>query len=162
MTIVGNSLLDRLARQDRAFACKVRDALRDAFHSAGLRLPSLAVERTVTGAHLVQLGGVSPEVASELATLVWTGAPYVRAARGGEFAGTAGAVWPCERGELLIDAATGRLGEFSHVGDGGELLLLPAGGDGVPWPAERSRVRHPAFADLVRAGIVRPVRRSAN
>ncbi|WP_033216375.1 hypothetical protein [Kitasatospora phosalacinea] len=172
---MGNSLLDRLERQDRAFAHKVRDAVREALRSAGLKLPSLAVERTVTGGYLVQLGGVTPEVASELATLVWTGAPYVHAVRGGEFTGTSRIELPYEQGELLVDTVTGRVGEFSRVTEQGELLLLPVGkgggengggvgngGGGEPWPVDRCGVRHPAFADLVRAGITRPARRSAN
>ncbi|MEV7217564.1 hypothetical protein AB0O31_31275 [Kitasatospora cineracea] len=144
---MGNSLLDRLERQDRAFAYKVRDAVRDALGSAGLRLPSLGVERSITGAHLVQLGGVGPEVASELATLVWAGAPYVRAVRGGEFAEIAGGVRAYGRGELLVDTGTGRLGGFSHVDGWGALVLVPAGG-GVPWAVGRGAVRRATCADL--------------
>ncbi|QKW22435.1 hypothetical protein HUT16_28160 [Kitasatospora sp. NA04385] len=160
---MGNSLLDRLDRSERAFAYKVRDAVRDAFNSAGLRLPSLAVEKTATGAYLVQLGGVAPYVAGELATLVWTGAPYVHAVRGGEFTGAAGVERLYEYGELLFDTATGRIGELSRVTEQGELLLRPVGPDGgEPWPVGRGGVRHPAFADLVRAGIVRPAGRPSS
>ncbi|MEU3495948.1 hypothetical protein ABZ747_20950 [Kitasatospora cineracea] len=101
----------------------MRDGLRDALGSAGLRLPSLTVERSVTGAHLVQLGGVAPEVGSELATLVWAGAPYVRAVRGGEIAGAV--------------RAYGR----------GALVLVPADG-GAPWSVGRGAVRPPTRADL--------------
>ncbi|MFI1520936.1 hypothetical protein [Kitasatospora cineracea] len=144
---MGNSLLDRLERQDRAFAHKVRDGLRDALGSAGLRLPSLGVERSVTGAHLVQLGGVAPEVASELATLVWAGAPYVRAVRGGEFAEIAEALRAYGQGELLVDTGTGRLGGFSHVDGRGALVLVPADG-GAPWSVGRGAVRHATCADL--------------
>ncbi len=144
---MGNSLLDRLERQDRAFAYKVRDAVRDALEAAGLRLPSLGVERSVTGAHLVQLGGVAPEVAGELATLVWAGAPYVRAVRGGEFTGSAQVLGAYGPGELLVDTETGRLGGFSHVDGRGALVLVPAEG-GAPWSVGRGAVRHPTRADL--------------
>ncbi|MFD0563818.1 hypothetical protein ACFQ2M_18725 [Kitasatospora saccharophila] len=155
MTAMANSLLDRLERQDRAFARKVCDGLREALDAAGLRLPSLGVERAATGAHLVQLGGVAPGLASELATLVWTGAPYVRAVRGGEFGGGHPLLWSPEPGELLVDAVSGRLGEFSHLDGRGELVLLPGDG-GAPWAVGRCAVRHPTRADLLRAAPVRP------
>ncbi|MFJ5881191.1 hypothetical protein [Kitasatospora cineracea] len=150
MTAMANSLLDQLARQDRAFARKVCDGLREALEAAGLKLPSLAVERAATGAHLVQLGGVTPDVASELATLIWTGTPYVRAVRGGEFSSAHPLRWSPEPGELLVEAATGRLGEFSHSDEHGELVLVPADG-GAPWPVGRCAVRHPTRTDLARA-----------
>ncbi|MFK0194163.1 hypothetical protein [Kitasatospora sp. NPDC090308] len=155
MTAVANSLLDRLDRQDRAFGRKVCDGLREALDSAGVKLPSLAVERAATGMYLVQLGGVTPDVAGELATLIWTGAPYVRAVRSGGLGGDVSMLWSPERGELLIDAATGRLGEFSHADERGDLVLVPADG-GEPWSVGRCAVRHPTRADLVQADPVRP------
>ncbi|MGW4813201.1 hypothetical protein ACWEPB_16380 [Kitasatospora cineracea] len=147
MATMGNSLLDRLERQDRAFAHKVCDGLREALGSAGVRLPSLGVERSVTGAHLVQLGGVTPEVAGELAALVWAGAPYVRAVRGGEFTEAGPVSWSPGRGELLVDTGTGRLGEFSGLDGRGALVLVPADG-GAPWSVGRGAVRPPTRADL--------------
>ncbi|RAJ42385.1 hypothetical protein K353_02738 [Kitasatospora sp. SolWspMP-SS2h] len=123
--------------------------------AAAVTKASLAVERAATGRYLVQLGGVTPDVASELATLIWTGAPYVRAVRGGELTGVVSMLWSPERGELLVDAATGRLGEFSHADERGDLVLVPADG-GEPWSVGRCAVRHPTRADLAQADPAHP------
>ncbi|WP_282205261.1 hypothetical protein [Kitasatospora fiedleri] len=150
-----NSLLDQLDHQRRALAQRAYEGVQEALRSAGIRLPSLAVEKTVTGEYLVQLGGVVPDVAGRLASVAWTGAPYLRAAEGEEFAEPVMQFWTPEQGELLVEVGTERLGEFSRMNESGELVLIPADG-GEPWSVGRTSVRHPRVDDLVRAGFIRP------
>ncbi|MFJ5882703.1 hypothetical protein [Kitasatospora cineracea] len=157
---MANSVLDRLDRQNRAYARKACEGVREALDSAGIRLPSLAVERTATGQYLVELGGIDPNTAGRLASTVWAGAPYVRSMDGEEFADAVVMLWTPELAELLVDIGNQRIGEFSRMNESGELVLVPVDG-GEPWAVDRNAVRHPRVDDLVQAGIIQPRARNS-
>ncbi|MFE4516348.1 hypothetical protein ACFRMQ_19375 [Kitasatospora sp. NPDC056783] len=125
--------------------------LAEAVELAGLVLPSLDVETPARGRtdYLVQLGGVPPETAAQLAVALRTGAAAIAAEESSE-SGTVTHLWAPVVGDLVHDIAADKVGEYRGLDNSGRWLLRPPAG-GEPWPVDPEGVRVADMSDRLRA-----------
>ncbi|MFJ5884452.1 hypothetical protein [Kitasatospora cineracea] len=152
-----DSLLDNFRAEGRAAADRACHHLAESLASLGVALPGLRVERTETGQYRLALGSMEVDAAEETAFAVFAGASVLNALRDDN--PDREAVWLPEVGELLVDSAADRLGEFVEVAPEGRWLLAPIGG-GEPWAVDRSGIGFPTRSHMARAGAARRTART--
>ncbi|MFF0390845.1 hypothetical protein ACFYS8_19460 [Kitasatospora sp. NPDC004615] len=154
--------LAKAIRQQRAEARAACDALAEVADAFDIELPELGVDRSelFTGEVLVDVGRMRVESVRLLAEHLqllnqhWD----TIAAAVAEPVTPAVPLFRPNVGDLVVDTATGRAGEFRGE-DGDTWCLAAVSGDSEPWTADPLTVRTATVNELVRVGMTARINR---
>ncbi|MFC5665390.1 hypothetical protein ACFP3U_20710 [Kitasatospora misakiensis] len=149
---MANQKLRKITKGQRRQARTACEALREVAEAAGCQLPSLGVDSPslITGEVLVDLGRARPDSVLNLVDVLRVGLATLAA--------ESSPVTPLFRptvGDLVVDTASGRVGEYKGAADAG-WTLGPWLMDGPTWTADPLHVRAPTVNEKVRAAMTIP------